>query len=164
MKKLSSIVFLLMLMVSGLNAQNQLIIDAVEFENDDTKGITTFKGNVNIKRIKDVIKCNKMVLYTKPNTSGKSKNKQIEKMVATGNVRFTLYMKEKVYTGHGNKVIYEPQKLKYKIIGNGYLEELKDNTKIYGDTIYLDQKTGYAHIEGNEKKPVRFIMNIDEKE
>ncbi len=164
MRRLISVLFLLALMLSDLNAQNKLTIDALKFENNDTKGITTFTGKVKIVRIKDVITCNKMVLYTQPNKNGTTKNKKIKKMVSTGNVKFTLYMKDKVYTGHGNTVIYEPEKLKYQIIGNGYLEELKDHTKIMGDKIYLDQSTGYANVEGKDNKPVHFIMNIDAKQ
>jgi len=164
MKKLVSIIFMMVVLFSDLNAQNKLTIDALQFENDDTKGITTFTGKVKIVRINDVITCNKMVLYTQAGKNKKTNNRKIKKMVSTGNVKFKLYMKDKIYTGHGNTVIYEPEKLRYQIIGNGYLEELKDHTKILGDKIYLDQSTGYANVEGKNNKPVHFIMNIDAKQ
>jgi lipopolysaccharide export system protein LptA len=164
MKKLIGILFLLILTFGELSAKNQLTIDALKFENDDVKGITTFTKKVKITRIKDVITCNKMVLYTTANKNGKTNNRKIKKMVSTGNVKFKLYMKDKIYTGHGNTVIYEPEKLKYQIIGNGYLEEIKDHTKIFGNKIYLDQSTGYANVEGKDNKPVHFIMNIDAKQ
>lgn len=159
MKKILLLVFIL---YSTMYAQKvQMIIDAMKFENYDSKNITVFTQDVKITRLKDVIECDKMVLYTKVSSKDPNAKKEIDKIVATGNVRFTLKSNAKVYKGHGDKVIYEPKYLRYRIIGNGYLEETTENTILKGDSIYLDQKTGNANVEGSQNKPVRLIMDVE---
>ncbi len=158
MKKILILIFILN---SAIYAQKvQMVIDAMKFENFDTKNITIFTENVKITRAGDVIECDKMVLYMKPKTDPNAK-KEIEKIVATGNVKFTLKSNQKVYVGHGDKVTYEPQSLRYRILGNGYLEETTEKTVLQGESIYLDQKTGNANVEGSGNKPVRLIMDVE---
>ncbi|MCK9337960.1 MAG: lipopolysaccharide transport periplasmic protein LptA [Arcobacteraceae bacterium] len=147
------------LLFSFVFAQDNLIIDANNFEADDQKGIAIFTGNVKVTKIKDKLNSDKLVVEM---TTNSQNEKTPKKYTATGNVDFTVYSQEKIYLGKGTKVIYEPLQNKYTILGNGYLEEQIDGRILYGEEIYLDEITGSAQVVGNETKPVRFIMKIQE--
>ncbi len=150
----------LILLLSMVYANEDLIIDANHFEADDQKGIAIFTGNVKVQKVKDTLNSDKLVvLMTKNN-----KNEQTpKKYTATGNVDFTVLSNEKVYLGKGDTVIYEPVESRYTIIGNGYLEEKIDGRVLYGDKIYLDEITGKAKVVGDDSKPVRFMMKLQDK-
>lgn len=142
-------------------AQTQkLVIDAEKFEASDNKGISSFTGNVKIKMGKDKLNANKVDIYF-VNQKG-SNVKTPSKYVATGNVDFELVSNKKHYIGKGDKIIYSPSKQVYTVLGNGFLQEKNDDRKIYGDKIYVNQKTGEAKVSGSEDKPVRFIINIQQ--
>lgn len=136
-------------------ANEQLVIDAKNFEASDKKGVSSFSGNVKIKMGKDKLNANKVDIYF--NSNGKTPTKYI----ATGNVDFELVTAAKHYFGKGNKVIYSPLKEEYTIIGNGFLEEKNDNRKIYGEKIFVNQLSGEARVSGSDNKPVRFIINVE---
>lgn len=138
---------------------DKLIIDAKNFETNDAKGLSTFTGNVKLKMVKDKLNSDKLDIYVKPNTKGKAK--QPIKYVATGNVDFTIFSNGKHYTGKGNKVIYTPAKQEYTVIGNGYLKEVTEERELFGEKIFIDQISGNARVSGSDKKPVRFILNIE---
>jgi len=137
----------------------QLIIDAQNFEADDKKGISTFTGNVKIQMGKDKLNAQKVEVFfiNKKGSSGKIPSKYI----ATGKVDFEIITKLKHYVGKGNKIIYSPIKQEYTVLGNGFLQEKNDDKKIYGEKIYVNQLSGEAKVSGNDKKPVRFIINIE---
>ncbi len=154
--------FLLGLLITSsllLGASEKLIIDAKNFETDDAKGITVFTGNVKLKKVKDKLNSNKLEIYMKPNSKGK--NRQPLKYIATGNADFEIHSNGKIYIGKGEKVIYEPTTQEYTVIGNGYLKETTENRELFGDKIFINQLTGNARVSGSEKKPVRFIINIE---
>jgi len=142
--------------------ENKLIIDAAKFEADDKKGITIFTGNVRMTRIKDKINCDILEVYMI--IDQKTNKRTPKKYIAIGHVEFEVYSKNKIYIGSGDKVIFDPIKMKYTVIGNGYLEEKTEGKKLFGDKIYLDEKSGEANVEGSKDQPVRFIMTIKPKE
>lgn len=151
-----------LLMCSSLlfAAQSQtLIVDAQNFEANDKKGISTFTGKVKIQMGKDKLNANKVEIYfaSKKGSTGKIPSKYI----ATGNVDFVIVTPTMHYAGKGNKIIYSPLKEEYTVIGNGFLHEKKNNRKIYGEKIYVNQLTGEAKVSGSEDKPVRFIINVE---
>lgn len=146
--------------VTVMFAETQkLIIDASNFETNDAKGLSIFTGNVKLKMAKDKLNSDRLEIYVKPQTKGKAK-KPLQ-YIATGNVDFEIFSKEKHYKGKGNKVIYNPNKQEYTIIGNGYLKEVSEDRELYGDKIFINQLTGSAKVMGSKKKPVRFILNIE---
>ena len=152
---------LLLAGVVALNAANdKLIIDALDFKMDDKKGISVFTGDVKMKMSEDRLNAQKVEIYFENTKDGKNPTKYI----ATGKVDFVINTKDKHYIGKGEKLIYEPSKQKYLVSGNGYLEDVNTNRKIYGEEIYVDQLSGEASVKGTEKKPVRFIINLDNKE
>lgn len=146
--------------LSVANANDKLIIDALDFKMDDKKGISIFSGNVKMKMSQDSLNAQKVEIYFENTKDGKNPTKYI----ATGKVDFSINTKDKHYIGKGEKLIYEPSKQKYLVSGNGYLEDVNTNRKIYGEEIYVDQLSGEASVKGTEKKPVRFIINLDNKE
>lgn len=140
-------------------SSDKLIIDAKNFETDDSKGISTFTGNVKLKMAKDRLNSNKLEVFMKPKSQGK--NPEPIKYVATGNVSFTIFSNGKQYEGKGNKVIYDPKKLEYTVLGKGFLNEVTEDRKLYGEKIFINQETGNAKVSGTDNKPVRFILNIE---
>ncbi len=141
-----------------LFAQTQkLIVDALHFETNDSKGLSIFKGKVKLLMNKDKLNSDKLEIYTKRNKKGREPLKYI----ATGNVHLNIFSKGKNYKGKGDKIIYIPKEKEYLIIGNGYLKELVEDREIFGDKIIINQIKGTAKVTGSEKKPVRFIINMD---
>ncbi|MDY0320635.1 MAG: LptA/OstA family protein [Arcobacteraceae bacterium] len=150
----------LILLLSMVYANEELIIDANHFEADDKQGIAVFTGNVKVQKVKDKLNSEKLVVLMSKN----DKNEQTpKKYTATGNVDFTVLSNDKVYLGKGDMVIYEPLESRYTILGNGYLEEKIDGRILYGEKIYLDEITGKAKVVGDDSKPVRFMMKLQDK-
>lgn len=146
-----------------LSAQTErLVIDSTNFETDDAKGITIFTGNVKFRKAKDKLNADRLDIFMKPNTQGKNTNP--DKYIATGNVSFTIFSNGKHYKGKGNKVIYNPKTLEYTVIGNGYLKEVIEDRELFGEKIFINQATGAAKVNGTKNKPVRFILNIENKD
>lgn len=153
------LITLLLVSVLALAAEEKLIIDANNFETDDSRGLTTFTGNVKLRKLQDKLNSYKLEIYMKPNSKGKSQ--EPIKYVATGNADFEIHTNGKVYKGKGKKVIYSPKTQEYTILGDGYVEELTEGRKLYGERIFINQLTGNARVSGNQDKPVRFIINLD---
>ena len=156
--------FLTLLISSSLlfAASEKLIIDAKNFETNDAEGITIFTGDVKFSMTKDRLNSEKLEIFMKPKS--KVKAKEPLKYIATGNVSFEIYTNGKVYKGKGNKVIYNPKDEEYSISGNGYIKEEIEGRELFGENIYINQITGNAKVSGSSTKPVRFIINIDNKE
>ncbi len=145
----------------SLVSAEKLIIDAKNFEAFEEKGFSLFQGNVKLKRGKDRLNSDKLEVYL--SAEDKKQKREPKKYIATGNVDFEVVSNGKHYEGKGDKVIYNPKDLKYTIIGNGYLKERIEDKTLYGDKIYINQQTGQARVHGTSKKPVRFILNIEDK-
>lgn len=141
---------------------DKLVIDALDFETSDAKGLSTFTGNVKLVMNQDKLDSDKLEVYVKPNTKGKAREPL--KYIATGNVKFKIFSQGKEYHGKGQKVIYMPKKKEYIIIGDGYLKEVIEDRELFGDKIMVNQETGAAKVSGTENKPVRFILNIESDE
>lgn len=158
------ILLTLFVLITALFAQeDKLIIDSNSFESYDDKGIAIFTGDVKMTRIKDKLNAQKVVVYLSPKENGKASKREPLKYVATGEVDFEVFTALKHYQGRGDKVIYIPNELKYEIIGNGFLKDVKEDKTLIGETIYIDQSTGSATVKGSKDKPVRFILNIESK-
>lgn len=154
--------FLISLLITTtllFSASEKLVIDAKNFETNDVNGITIFSGDVKLKKAKDKLNSNKLEIYMKPNSKGK--NRQPLKYIATGNASFEIHTNGKIYIGKGNKIIYNPLKQEYTVLGNGYLKETIEDRELFGEKIFINQLTGNARVSGSEEKPVRFILNIE---
>lgn len=150
---------ILILLATLLTAKNeQLIIDAKNFEADEQKNISIFSGNVKIQMGQDKLNANKVEIFF--TVDKKTNNKIPSKYEANGDVDFELISNTKHYLGKGDKVIYSPIKQEYTILGNAFLQEKNDDRKIYGDKIYVNQLNGEAKVSGSDENPVRFIINV----
>ena len=150
----------LFLYSSLLFAQTQkLIIDANNFEANDVKNITIFKGNVKLKMSRDKLSSDKLKIYSKIDSI--SKKKKFFEYIALGNVKFEILSKNKLYKGRGNNLKYNLASGQYIITGNAYLEETTEAREVYGDIISINKLTSIAKVKGNDKKPIRFILNIE---
>ena len=152
--------FLLLGALTACAANEKLIIDALDFKMDDKKGISIFTGDVKMKMSQDKLNAQKVQVFFENTQNGKTPTKYI----ATGKVDFEINTNEKHYIGNGEKLIYEPAKQKYLVSGNGYLEDINTQRKIYGEEIYVDQISGEASVKGTAKKPVRFIIDLENKD
>lgn len=163
--KMVFLVFLSMFFISNLGAdETYLNIDAEHFESDEKKQMMIFKNNVKMTKNKDILLCQHLLINTKPSKS--NPNKQVPKNYkATGDVSFVMHTNDNVLNGKGDIVYYYPETQKYIIEGNGYLEDTKEGKKVIAQKIYIDEKTGKTRIEGDENKPAKFRIKLEnEKE
>lgn len=138
----------------------KLIIDSTKFEADDPAGITIFTGNVKMIKSEDLINCDKLTVYIQTDAAGK---KTAKEYVAVGKVDFKIVTNGKIYTGNGDKVIYNPLQSKYTILGNGFLFDQTMDRKVYGNEIFINELNGEATVNGDNQKPVRFIIKLEDK-
>lgn len=140
--------------------QNYLNIDAEHFEANQSNNILKFKGNVKMVENKNILLCQSLIINTK---IAKDSSKQIPKDYnATGDVSLTLYTNNNIFKVKGNTVLYYPLTKKYIIIGDGYLEDIKDNKKLTANKIYIDAITGHTKIDGDKNKPIKFRLKISD--
>lgn len=157
------IVFLsLFIGIVSLAEENYLNIDADFFESKEKDQKLYFEGNVRLTKNKDLLTSKKLTINTK--ASKENPKKQVPKdYVAVGNVEFTVHTKENnILKGSGDQVFYYPDEQKYIIVGNGYLEDLKEDKKIHASKIYIDEKTGYTKIDGKKNEPAKFRIKLEE--
>lgn len=134
----------------------QVEVTADDFYADEKKLVSEFSGNVKIQKGKDVLTANKVLIYfdTKRNPL---------KYVATGDAKFKVFIQNKNYNGSGNELIYEPTPNLYTINGNGFLHEEETDKKVYGEKITVNQNSGVYNVNSGNKKPVKFIFQVEEK-
>jgi lipopolysaccharide export system protein LptA len=142
-------------MVAVLNAETVEVV-ADKFYADEIKQVTEFSGHVVVTKGKDKLVANKVTINF-------NKKKQPLKYIATGAAKIDMVMKDKVYFGSAETMIYDPMKDQYTLVTNAFLHEKITNKKVYGDRIWVDQKTGRYEVDSDGKKPVKFIFKVDEK-
>ncbi|WP_419764993.1 MAG: lipopolysaccharide transport periplasmic protein LptA [Arcobacter sp.] len=151
-------IFLIISIFCSFLFAEKLIIDANNFEAYDEKGLSIFTGNVKMVKAKDELESDRLDVYL----SEKKANAKREplKYIATGNVKFKVKTADKSYEGKGDKVVYEPKKMQYVITGNGFLKEVSEDKRLFGNKIVINQISGEAKVSGSEDKPVRFIIDL----
>ncbi len=142
-------------LVAVLSAETVEVV-ADKFFADEVKQVTEFSGHVMVTKSKDKLVANKVVIIF-------DKKKQPLKYTATGSVKIDIVMKDKVYFGSAETMIYNPVKDQYTFVKNAFLHEKVTNKKVYGDRIWIDQKTGRYEVDSDGKKPVKFIFKVEEK-
>ena len=163
MVKINKIYFLLLFFfsITILNGEeNYLNIDATFFEANEKKQLLYFKGSVKMTKNDDILECQSLVINTMPSKDD-PKKQEPKDYTATGNVSFVMHTADNILKGKGDIVKYYPQKHQYEIIGNGYLEDVKSDKRIYANTIYVDEITGFTNIKGDKNKPIKFILKLD---
>jgi len=153
MKKIYLLIFINLTIF--LNAE-QVDIQADHFYANDISKVAYFEGNARIKQGANFFNASKIVVHF-------NNKKKATKYEAMGNVRFDITEKGIHYQGQAQKIIYSPNSSKYYFSGSVILKDLTNNRKIEAQTISLDLKTGLADIKGSNKKPVRFIFEIEDR-
>ena len=97
-----------------------------------------------------------MIIYT-------DKNRKPMRYEAVQNANFKIVLKGKTYKGSGDKFIYNVAKDIYEIDGNAFINELESNQKLYGDRIIVDKRNNVYRVESKDKKPARFIFDLEQK-
>jgi lipopolysaccharide export system protein LptA len=139
-----------------LVASEQVEVNAQEFEADEKKLISYFKGSVFIKKGKDEIKADLLKIdFDKT-------NKPI-KYDATGNVSFNISTSSQHFIGTANKIIYKPSDKKYKALGSVNIKETTKNQTLKGESITIDRISGKTSIIGSKNRPVKFIFTVEEE-
>lgn len=142
-------------MAAFLNAQTVEVVSD-KFMADEIKQVTEFTGHVVITKGTDKLVAKKVTINF-------DKEKQPLKYIATGSAKIDLTMNGKVYFGSAETMIYDPVQDQYTFVKNAFLHEKITNKKVYGDRIWVDQKTGRYEVDSDGKKPVKFIFKVEEK-
>jgi len=145
---------LLLLLVSFLYGSN-MEITSKHFEYNQTSNISVFVGDVNVTKENDNILSDKLVVYL-------TKDKKLNKLIATGNVRFKVNDKNITYKGKSDILKYFAQKELFIFKGNVHIKRLQDNQELFGDKVVIDKKAGTANVVGDKKKPLKFIIKVNE--
>ena len=137
-------------------AAQKVEIRANSFYADEKKGEHILNGNVFVKRDKDTLQASKLVVFT-------DKKRKAKLYHATGNARFEIALKDKFYKGRGDELIYDVIKDAYEISGNAFVEETTSNQRLTGEKIIIDKRQESYTVISDEKKPVKFVFELDEK-
>ncbi len=138
-----------------LFASEQVEVNAAEFEADENKLISYFRGAVFIKKGKDEIKADLLKI------NFDKKNKPL-KYDASGNVSFKITTSSQHFEGTANQLIYEPSDKKYKALGDVNIKETTKNQTLKGESIIIDRVSGKAKLKGSKNRPVKFIFTVEE--
>ncbi len=131
-------------------------IKADKFSANEILGEGKFLGHVSIKKANDILKSDALVVKF-------NKEKKPVKYIANGNVSISIVIKNKIYFGKGDKLIYDPIKDKYSLKGNAFLEDKMTRKKVYGNNIHVNQKNGKYEVDSDKNTPVKFIFQIDDE-
>ena len=145
------IIFFIFIYSWGSNVE----ITAKDFKYNKIKNISYFTNDVNITKEKDNILSDKLTVYF-------NKNKKIDKMVANGHVRFLLHDKNSTYKGKSDIFTYIAPKELYIFEGNVHITKLEDNQQLFGSKVIINKKTGESQVFGQKKKPVKFILKVND--
>jgi len=147
-------IFIIIMFLSTFLSAQELKIIADSFDTDQAKGISIFKGHVNIIKQNDELNASKVTIFT-------DEKNHPTKFIALGDVSFKILTKEGAkYEGTADKVIYLPTKSEYYFYKNVYLKQIDEKKEIQGDEVVLNAITGKATAKGLQKEPVIMIFNI----
>ena len=152
MVRLALILFLPLLLMGAQKVE----IRANSFYADEKKGENILSGNVFVKRGEDILQAAKLVVFT-------DKKRRAKLYHATGDARFEIALKDKFYKGRGDELIYDATKDSYEISGNAFVEELTSKQRLTGKKIIIDKRQESYSVVSDEKKPVKFVFELDEK-
>lgn len=148
-------IFLSLLLSSFLHCE-ELKIKADYFESDQKRGISVFRGHVNVKKGYDEINATKLSVYT-------DEKRDPKKFVAEGDVTFKMEDEEgKKYVGKAQKVVYLPKKGEYRFYNDVHLKQIGERKEIQGDEVVFDAVKGTSHAKGINDNPVIMIFDINE--
>ena len=95
---------------------NKLEITADVFHGDENKLVNVLSGNVIVKKQRDTLRANTLTIFT-------DKNKNAIKYIASGNVSFEIFLKDKFYKGRAAEFIYDVKSDTYELNKRAYIQE-----------------------------------------
>ncbi len=144
------------LLISASLFAQELKIKANSFSSDEKKGISIFKGSVNITKGSDELNASKITVYT-------DKNHEPTKFVAVGDASFSIKTLDGAeYEGKAQKVIYLPIKKEYHFYKDVHLKQINEKKEIIGEEVVLKTVEGKAYAKGAKKEPVIMIFKLPE--
>ncbi len=151
-------IFMIAVLLNSFVLGQELKVIADTFDTDQAKGISIFKGHVNIIKYKDELNATKVTIYT-------DVKNQPTKFIAIGDVSFKIFTKVGAkYRGSAGKVVYFPKISEYHFYKNVYLKQINEKKEIQGDEVILNAVTGKARAKGLKEEPVIMIFNIADEE
>jgi len=152
---MKNIKYTLLLLLSFSLMAEELKVVAQSFESDESKGFTTFKGDVHIKKGQDELNASQVIIYT-------DKDREPSKFVADGNVSFVITTENNdSYVGVAGKVVYLPKKKEYEFFKDVHLRQINEHKEINGEKVMVNLVDGKAFAEGKKNEPVIMIFKID---
>ena len=137
---------------------NEIEVSAKEFIGDEQKRLTQLKGNVEIKRAKDRLTANEAFIFL-------DSNNRPNKMLAIGNVRFWITLKDgREFEGESKEALYFPNQREYQILGDAIVREPAKNNIVRGNKIIVRYQDGYINVVGDDNKPARLIFKLDKEQ
>lgn len=138
----------------GLACADKIEVSALSFYADENVGKSVLSGDVVVKRDKDVLHSDELVIFT-------DKNRKPIRYEAQKNAKFSINIKGKTYKGSGDKFIYIVDKDLYRIEGNAFIHEVQSDKKLYGDRIVVDRGANVYRVESRDRKPARFVFELE---
>lgn len=149
--------FIAVALFYGVVSANQVEVSADSFYADEKVGLGELVGNVLIKKGKsDTLTANRVKIYF-------DKNRKPQKYEAISDAKFSILLDGKKYNGSGNLLTYEPKGQIYTLKGSAFLHEVDSDKKIFGDEIIVNQLKGVYSVKSKDKKPVKFIFQVEDK-
>ncbi len=148
---------LLFLMLTQTLFAEKVEITSTSMEAEEEKKEVHFIGDAKIHKGKDWLHADKVIVYFDENDDTKMYE-------AIGSVTFEFSNEEHHFKGSADKVKYHIVKALYELHGSAVIDDLANKSHVNGDMIILDMTTGNVNVEGNKKKPVKFIFEMENKE
>jgi lipopolysaccharide export system protein LptA len=147
---------LLLLLTQSLFAE-KVEITSTSMEAEDEKKEVHFIGDAKIHKGKDWLYADRVIVYF-------GENNDTEMYEAIGTVTFEFKKEDQHFKGSADKVKYHIVKSLYVLTGNAVIDDLANKSHVNGDEIILDMTTGNVKVQGDKKKPVKFIFEMENKE
>jgi len=125
------------------------------FYADSSSNKLYFIDNVKIKKDKDRLLANLLVVYF-------NENNQTEKYEASGDVKFNIFKDKTHYRGSANSVEYVVKTTEYILLGNAMVKDLSFKRDLYGDKIILNLTTGDTKVNSKKNRPSKFIFEMED--
>ena len=139
-----------------LSADDVLEVEALRLKADEIKGIIELEENVEIKRGKDELYAQKVIINI-------DKDRMPTHYSAYGGVDFVIVTEDnRILRGKASEVHYNALNGEYKLVGNGRVVEDGKVNAVTGEEIILNNDIGYVNVTGTNKKPAKVIFELEE--
>lgn len=149
-------IILFFILIQQILFAEKVEITSTSMRAENAKKEVHFIDDVHIKKLDDWLHADKVIVYFDENNDTKMYE-------AIGLVTFEFKDEKSAYNGSADRVKYYPVKSLYILTGNAIIDDLVNKSHIAGDEITLDMNKGNATVKSNKKKPVKFIIEMEDK-